>query len=60
MKRSKCPHYKGGYMYNSCAVAQSEYFREPENCDLVNEDGSLNYDNEFIKMEYGNIESERD
>jgi len=25
---------------------------EPKDCDLVNEDGSLNYDNEFIKMEY--------
>lgn len=26
---------------------------EPDNCDLVNDDGSLNYENEFIKMEYG-------
>lgn len=53
MKCGNCPHYRSGYMYNSCAVAQSEYFREPDNCDLVNDDGSLNYENEFIKMEYG-------
>lgn len=53
MKCFDCPYHKSGYMYNSCAVTFDEYFMEPENCDLVNDDGSLNYDNEFIKMEYG-------
>lgn len=60
MKCSKCLHYKGGYMYNSCSVTQPEYFREPKDCDLINDDGSLNYENEFIKMEYGNGESGSD
>lgn len=53
MKCRHCPYYKCGYMHNSCEITQSEYFREPDGCDLVNDDGSLNYDNEFIKMEYG-------
>ena len=44
-------------MYNSCALTQSEYFREQENCALVNDDGSLNYENEYIKMEYGNSDN---
>lgn len=60
MKCGNCPHYRSSYMYNSCAVAQSEYFREPDNCDLVNDDGSLNYEDEFIKMEYGDKSESED
>ena len=47
-------------MYNSCAVSQTEYFMEPKECDLVNDDGSFNYDNEFIKMEYGGKQESED
>lgn len=53
MKCYKCPYYKSGYQYNACAVTQSEYFREPNECDLVKDDGALNLDDEYIKMEYG-------
>lgn len=53
MKCYDCPYYRNGYMYNSCALAQAECFIEPDNCNLVHDDGSLNYDDEFIKMEYG-------
>lgn len=60
MKCGNCPHYRSSYMYNSCAVAQLEYFREPDNCDLVNDDGSLNYEDEFIKMEYGDKSESED
>ena len=56
MKCFKCPYYACGCMWNRCGVTNSEYFREPDNCDLVNDDGSLNHDNEFIKMEYGEKE----
>lgn len=53
MKCHNCPHYRSGYMYNSCEITQYECFREPDNCNLVHDDGSINYDDEFIKMEYG-------
>ena len=53
MKCSNCPYYYSGYMYNSCAVMQAEYFRTTDNCTLVKEDGALNVDDEYIKMEYG-------
>ena len=56
MKCCKCPYYRSGFMSNKCEVTKDEYFREPKECDLVNNDGSLNYDNEFIKMEYGESE----
>lgn len=54
-----CPHYKSGYMSNSCGVTQSENFYTQDDCNLVNDDGSLNYDNEYIKMEYGDTEVEK-
>ncbi|QHJ85040.1 MAG: hypothetical protein [Bacteriophage sp.] len=53
MKCCNCPYYKSDYMSNACAVTQDENFYSQENCTLVNEDGSLNYDDEFIRNEYG-------
>lgn len=43
-------------MSNACDVSGSENFYTQNDCDFVNDDGSLNYDNEFIKMEYGETE----
>lgn len=60
MRCYDCPHYKSGCTSNYCAITSSENFHIQHNCDLVNEDGSLNYDNEYIKMEYGNGEKERE
>lgn len=40
-------------MSNACGVTGDENFRTQDNCTLVNTDGSLNYDDEYIKMEYG-------
>ncbi len=42
-------------MSNACAVTQDENFYVQENCTLVNEDGRLNDDDEFIKNEYGEM-----
>ena len=53
MKCIDCPHYTDGYMFNRCGVTGDEYYKADDNCTLVNEDGSLNYDNEFVKMEFG-------
>ena len=40
-------------MFNRCGVTGDEYYKLDDNCALVNEDGSLNYDNEFVNMEFG-------
>ena len=53
MKCFNCKYYKSGYMSNACGVTGDENFRTQDNCTLVNTDGSLNYDDEYIKMEYG-------
>lgn len=43
MKCYDCPFYKGGYHYNGCGVTGDEYFYELADCDLVNDDGTINY-----------------
>lgn len=53
MRCCDCCHYRSLYMNNSCDVTCSENFHISDNCNLVNEDGTLNYDNEWIKEEYG-------
>lgn len=58
MKCCDCPHYRSLYMINSCDVTLSECFYPSNNCDLVNDDGTLNYDNEWIKEEYGKWDAE--
>ena len=46
-------------MFNRCGVTGDEYYKTDDNCTLVNEDGSLNYDDEFIRMPCeGQIEME--
>ena len=44
-------------MSNYCDVTEDEYFRELKDCTMVNDDGSLNYDDEYIKMAYGNSDN---
>lgn len=41
MKCRDCPYYKSGYMYNQCGFTGDEYFREPEKCDLINDDYTI-------------------
>jgi hypothetical protein len=42
MKCSKCPYYKGGYMWNGCNITGDECFRMLDDCTLVNDDGTVN------------------
>ena len=58
MKCIDCPHYRSLYMINSCDVTCSENFYPSDNCNLVNDDGTLNYDNEWVKLEYGKWDAE--
>lgn len=51
MKCYKCPHYESGELYNCCYLTDSWCFIEPYDCDLVNDDGSINYNNEYFKRE---------
>ena len=48
MDCKNCDHYKLGYLYNACDVAEMECFMPIVNCSLVNADGSINYDDEFF------------
>jgi hypothetical protein len=42
MKCYKCPFYRSSSIWNRCDLTESECFREPENCSLVNDDGTVN------------------
>ena len=53
MRCYDCPYYKSGATSNYCTVTQSGYFRTQDNCTLVKDNGALNTDDEYIKMEYG-------
>ncbi len=33
-----------------CALAESEYFRTLDDCTLVNDDGSINYNDDYFNM----------
>lgn len=50
-----CEFYKSGYMYNACALTESEYFQQQNDCDLVNDDGTVNYESPYFK---DSVESE--
>lgn len=49
MKCSYCGHYKTGINYNACDIAEMECFHTLENCTLVNDDGTINYNDEYFK-----------
>lgn len=44
----KCDFYKSGYMYNACALTEFEYFRPLDDCTLVNDDGTINYNDPYF------------
>ena len=48
-----CMYYKAGLTSNYCEITQSENYRIQKHCTLVNDDGKLNYDDEYIRYEYG-------
>ena len=51
MKCYNCPFYEGGQTWNSCGVIGAEYFSTLDNCTLVNDDGTINMDDEYFKQE---------
>ena len=48
MKCVNCDYYKSGYLYNACALTEIECFCPLENCPLVNDDMSVNYDDPYF------------
>jgi len=60
MKCLGCEYYQRGYMYNACALTESEYFHEPENCTLVNDDGTVNFKDPYFKGYVPEKEKEND
>ena len=40
-----CPFYKSGYAWNLCELTNAEYFRQRYDCNLVNDDGTVNDQN---------------
>lgn len=48
MKCGNCPFYSSGYQWNGCGVLETEYFQEQQDCDLVNDDGTINYDASYF------------
>lgn len=54
MKCCKCPHYVFELNYNRCNVTENECFYEQQHCDLVNDDGSINYDADYFSDNFEN------
>ena len=48
MRCRNCDYYSSGYMHNSCLLAETECFREMDDCDLVNDDMTVNYNNVYF------------
>lgn len=49
MECNGCPYYKSGFQYNACGITESENFHQQENCTLVNDDGSVNFEDDYFK-----------
>jgi hypothetical protein len=49
MRCEDCKHYFRSLNFNSCAVVEAECFMTREDCDLVNDDGSINKDHPYYK-----------
>lgn len=47
MKCIKCDYYKTGYLYNACALLEMECYMPLNDCNDVNDDGTVNYDGEY-------------
>ena len=50
MRCCDCEYYKSGHMWNYCALTESEYFRTVDDCTLVNDDKSINYNDDYFNM----------
>lgn len=44
MKCVYCPYYIEGYLFNRCGIFFDEDFMPEENCEAVNDDGTINED----------------
>jgi len=53
MNCKECPFYKQGYMWNGCALTESECFMPLDDCTLVKDDGTVNYDDPYFKDKAG-------
>lgn len=42
MKCSDCLYYYSEYMFNRCELTGAECFCKSQDCDLVNDDGTVN------------------
>lgn len=42
MKCANCSFYKSGFQWNCCELTQSECFYKLEDCNLINNDKSIN------------------
>lgn len=51
MKCTECQYYNSSYMWNSCALTQSEYFYQQYDCTLVNDDGSINFKDNYFQTQ---------
>lgn len=49
MKCSQCDYYSSGYMWNGCSLTESECFRTRDDCTLVNDDGTVNFNDPYFK-----------
>lgn len=51
MNCGRCTFYTEGYLWNHCDVAEMEYFNPVQNCDLVNDDMTINYNSAYFANE---------
>lgn len=49
MKCEKCPYYNTGYMSNRCSLFGDENFMTIDDCDCVNDDGTINKEGKDVK-----------
>lgn len=57
----KCKYYEQGMMSNQCKLTQMDNFQafsDDRPCLMVTDNGELNFENEFIRYEFGTGESE--
>lgn len=52
MKCNKCPYYERSTDYNRCKLLHFEYYREDNNCLVVNDDNSINEEEYEKAKEY--------
>lgn len=52
MKCYECEYYRTEPTWNACSITMSECFRAIDDCALVNDDGSINYEDEFFNEGY--------